>query len=571
MKKIFLAIICLTLWTSHAMAAPTTEEQMEKLTQEFLAHYNGVLPQGIKVSEDSTKIDINTKEFLADPVAKRYFEQMGKVLMAEKAADTQMKVEVNDLKLEEVSPVTQGLMRAKRNDGRRKAVGFPQTTFCSAIPYSYMSVDGENNPLRLSGVMYRPSPFQLNYSAELGVWNIITKIGAVGTLIVEGVKGLWNAVIGYSFDYGVLTCHPTVTTNDEAPTGKHPLDGDLNMFCSDYALVVCPDYCGYGLTGYKQHPYLVQGVTARNVVDGYIAALDLVKQNKVTGASGSWNFADDYYTDIIGYSQGGSVALATLRYLESGQVSDENLKRINLRNTYCGDGPYSPNATIKQYVEWSNSPDEKLREMEYPCVFPLIVQAAKQAYDNSCMRTVKVDSYFTQKFLDTDIINMIDSKNVPTWKINEVTSAAGTVRAEQIMSDKLLKQVEEYDENLQAYVTKNVLNTESNEYKCLTRAMDYNDLTKGWTPHHPLLFMHYNGDRVVPYCNMEEAKKNLPRDPNVKMVFVDTDETREKMSAIWDFIAVHVQDVFVNPDHGSMGKFFYMAVAAGTFEEMLEK
>ena len=126
MKKIFLAIICLTMWTSHAMAASTSEEQMVKLTREFLAHYNGELPPGTTVSADSTEININTMEFLADPVAKRYFEQMGKLLMAEKAADTQMKVEVEDLKLEKVSPVTQGLMRAKQ-DGRRKSVAIPHS------------------------------------------------------------------------------------------------------------------------------------------------------------------------------------------------------------------------------------------------------------------------------------------------------------------------------------------------------------------------------------------------------------------------------------------------------------
>lgn len=567
MKKIFLAIICLTLWTSHAMAATTTEEQLEKLTREFLAHYNGELPPGTSVNADSTEININTMEFLADPVAKRYFEQMGKVLMAEKAADTQMKVEVNDFKLEEVPATTQAAMKMKKGT-KRKSVAIPQLTFCLSVPYTYMSIDGENNPIRLSSIMYRPSPFQFNLNAKLGVGNIIWGLGFA---LIDLIKGTWNAAFGYTFDYGVLGCHPTVTTSVEAPTGKSPLDGDIKMFCSDYALVVCPDYCGYGLSEYRQHPYLVQGVTARNVVDAYIAALDLVNDKRISGASGSWSFASDFYTDLMGYSQGGSVALSTLRYLESGQVSDADLKRINLRNVYCGDGPYSPKATVKQYIDWSNMNDEKYNKMAYPCVLPLIVQAAKQAYDNDCMHTVKLDSYFTPEFLATGIVDMLDTKRVSTSQLNDVTTLAGTVKVAQIMSDNFVKQEEVLDTILNQKRMMNVFNTESNEYKCLMRAMEYNDLTKGWTPHHPLLFMHLDGDLVVPYCNMEEVKKNLPRDPSKKMVFTTPYEVKDKMTLIWELIADKVKDVFDNPDHSKIGVFFYIAAAAGAFEDMLSE
>lgn len=432
-----------------------------------------------------------------------------------------------------------------------------------------MSIDGENNPIRLSSIMYRPSPFQFNLNAGLGVGNI--SLWGFDLAIIELIKGAWNAVFGYTFDYGVLGCHPTVTTSVEAPTGKSPLDGDIKMFCSDYALVVCPDYCGYGLSEYRQHPYLVQGVTARNVVDAYIAALDLVNDKNISGASGSWSFASDYYTDLMGYSQGGSVALSTLRYLESGQVSDADLKRINLRNVYCGDGPYSPKATVKQYIDWSNMNDEKYNKMAYPCVLPLIVQAAKQAYDNDCMHTVKLDSYFTPEFLATGIVDMLDTKRVSTSQLNDVTTLAGTVKVAQIMSGNFIKQEEVLDTILNQKRLMNVFNTESNEYKCLMRAMEYNDLTKGWTPHHPLLFMHLDGDLVVPYCNMEEVKKNLPRDPSKKMVFTTPYEVKDKMSMIWDLIADKVKDVFDNPDHSSIGVFFYIAAAAGAFEDMLSE
>ena len=570
MKKIIFAIICFVLCTGYAKAETDKDEKIQQLTEELIAYFGGKLPTGITLSPDSTTSNINLKEFLTDSVSKRYFEQVGQIMLTEKAVENEMKIEIEDMRLEEIPEEIQEVsaLQRQQNQGPLKAVAVPQVTFCLSIPYTYMSVDGKNNPVRLSSIMYRPSPFQFNYTAKVGAVKWIF-ISPIATLVVELVKGLWNATFGYTFDYGVLLCHPTVTTSEEAPTGKNPLGDKLYMFCSNYAIVVYPDYCGYGLSEYRQHPYLVQGITARNVVDGYIAALDLIKENKATGASGSWNLASDFYTDVMGYSQGGSVALATLRYLESDQVSKENLDRINLRNTYCGDGPYSPIATVKQYVEWSNMKEDKYHYMEYPCVLPLIVQAAKDAYNSDCMRTVEIESYFTKKFLDTNILKDLDSKRVPTWQLNRNTTAAGTRSVDEIMSDKII--VKRVDENTGEMV--NDFNTESNEYKCLFRALEYNDLSKGWTPHHNLLFMHYDGDGVVPYCNMEEVKRNLTCDSSKKMVFIDAVDVRLKMithSPAWSLIAELVQKVYANPDHGSMGELFFLAAASGLFDDLVK-
>lgn len=558
MKKLLIAIISISLWAGQALAAD--EARIDSLAREFLAYCGNKTPRGVTFNADSTKYNIDLMEFIADPVAKRYFEQMGQCLLAENVVGSEKNIEIRGLSMEKIDLNERGVQRVKR-----RAVAIPQVTFCLSVPYTYMSVDGKNNPVRLSSMMYRPSPFQFNYSAKLGVGNFLFK-PALWTVIVEGVKGLWNYAIGYTFDYGVLGCHPTVTSSAEAPTGAIPLDGSIKMFCSDYALVVCPDYCGYGLSSYKQHPYLVQGVTARNVVDGYIAALDLVKQNKSKNVDGSWELASDFYTDLMGYSQGGSVALSTLRYLESGQVSSENLKRINLRNVYCGDGPYSPIATIKQYVDWANRDDDKYRLLAYPCVLPLIVQAAKDAYDNDCMRIVKVEDFFTPEFLATGIIENLNSKSITTEQLNAAAKGAGIFTIDQMMSKNIIKK-QLVTENGQTS-EKIVLNTETNEFKCLMRALDYNDVSKGWTPQHPLLFMHLDGDLVVPYCNMEEVKKNMKF--TKKVVFTDPYQVKEKMSPIWSVAANSMGNLENNPDHSSIGVFFYIGAASGTFEEMLK-
>lgn len=556
MRKMHLIALLCCLWSSIAHA--NNEARMDSLTQALLQHFGSQLPQGITVDEDH-KLHIQLRDFLANPTAKRYFEQMGQLIMEEKAAHNPHEVCIEGLHLDSIHLSPQATHRMMR-----KAVGIPQTTFCLSVPYTYMSVDGKNNPVRLSSIMYHPRPFQLSVSAEVGVFNLFLPALLVSA-IIDGVKGLWNTVVGYTFDYAILDCHPTVTSSAEAPSGVSPLDGDIKMFCSDYAIVVCPDYCGYGLSAYKQHPYLVQGVTARNVVDGYLAALDLIQSNRDQEATGSWGLSKDFYTDILGYSQGGSVALATLRYLESGQVSKTDLDRIRLRNTYCGDGPYSPPATIAQYVEWANGTDERYRKLAYPCVLPLIVQAAKDAYDNNCMRTVSVEDYFTPQFLATGILEKLNSKSITTDQLNALTFAQGLHTLDQVLSEKIVSMTSTAEGKPQLE-----LNTESNEYKCLMRALQLNDLTQGWTPQHNLLFMHFSDDLVVPASNMEAVRKQLKPSPNCKMIFTDPYEVKERMSTFWSTASEHIKNTLTNPTHATIGTFFYMAAASGALQEMIK-
>ncbi|MCQ2266335.1 MAG: hypothetical protein MJZ40_01320 [Bacteroidaceae bacterium] len=539
------------------MADIAPEQRMDSLTKAFLAECGGQMPRGIEINADSTRLQINLAEFIAHPAAKRYFEQMGKIVMTQRAMHSQMKIEIKDILLEKLA-----LTSNDAQSLRRKAVSIPQITSTTRIPYTYMSVDARNNPVRLSSVMYRPSPFQTTYVSEMGANNFLILPG-LAALLIDGVKGLWNAAFGYTIDYGVLSCHPTVTSTAEAPSGSMPTDEDVKMFCSDYALVVCPDYCGYGLSSYRQHPYLVQGVTARNVVDGYLAALDIAKDVKISG-SDNWSLAEGFYTNIMGYSQGGSVALATLRYMESGQVSAEDLKRINLRHTYCGDGPYSPLATVNQYVEWANSSNPRYSNLAYPCVIPLIIQAAKDAYDNDCMRSVRLEDYFTPEFLATGILDALDSKSITTTMLNAKSAEAHTTTLDRIMSDKIIQR------NAETGLIE--INAQSNEYKCLARALGYNDLSQGWTPQHPVLFMHYDDDLVVPYCNLL-AMKEAMAGATTPTAFITPHEALDLMKqdegGLWQYAETLVKKTLENPDHVSVGTFFYMAAASGVLDKLL--
>lgn len=113
----------------------------------------------------------------------------------------------------------------------------------------------------------------------------------------------------------VIGCHSTITSNAQCPSNfsNLPTLGEINMLAlfanvlSQKALVVVPDYEGYGSTASIPHPYCNRELTAEQVVTGAKAALSYY-ENKVTKMDPNWSSV------AIGYSQGGAVAAGVLRY-----------------------------------------------------------------------------------------------------------------------------------------------------------------------------------------------------------------------------------------------------------------
>lgn len=358
---------------------------------------------------------------------------------------------------------------------------------------TYQSIDGNKQPITLSAKVYLR-----DIDWRLILPNAYQKIKHI-----------------------LLSCHPTVTSNSEVPTGSTPVDGAI-LRMTDHdggVMVVCPDYCGYGVSSYAQHPYLIHDITARNCIDAVKEAIEKVKKGEfridpILGDDHVYELGD-YSTDIVGYSQGGATALACAKYLESEACPQETKDLIKYRRTTCGDGPYSIRATLNQYVEWGmpTPPTDPTkgkvrgtdwdRDLEYPCVLPLIVAAAKDAYQDGCMKTVEVEDFFAPDFLEeTNIMTMIRSKSTTTSDINS--------QVKRIWVDGLgrrLRPVDIFSENI--IKSDGTYNTETEQYKCLQRVMDWAELASGWNPQHPITFFHLKKDGVVPYKNYEAVRDGI--------------------------------------------------------------
>jgi len=111
----------------------------------------------------------------------------------------------------------------------------------------------------------------------------------------------------------------------------------------NYNLVIMPDYEGYGVTRERAHPYLYQELTARQVVDGVKAGIELYKSS--TSLSDIRHpIRSDFRTISCGYSQGGSVSMATHRFIEQNNLD----KELHFTGSICGDGPYDAIRTGQQ-------------------------------------------------------------------------------------------------------------------------------------------------------------------------------------------------------------------------------
>ena len=174
----------------------------------------------------------------------------------------------------------------------------------------------------------------------------------------------------------LIGCHITITDDAKAPSNfgisdaasdvgmlmMHAVDGDSP---SSKALVIMPDYEGYGGTVKRTHPYLCQELTARQVIDAVRAGMKLFKEQ-------NGQMADGWKTVVAGYSQGGAVAMAVHRMIEQQEgLADE----LHFCGSVCGAGPYDLIATFRQYVN-----DDKIY---LPAVVPLILRYRRARHDQS--------------------------------------------------------------------------------------------------------------------------------------------------------------------------------------------
>ena len=410
--------------------------------------------------------------------------------------------------------------------------------------YTYPSVDADGNPVRLSALMGVPMNTVVDDIAD------ILMSWPWGSSLISDIKiRPSNVVIG---------CHVTITSNWECPTSyerntsllgldNFRTDTGMMLFYTRYdllrqpcCLVILPDYEGYGLTKDRPHPYLYQELTARQCVDATRYGLALYQQ-KVTSEE-ELPLDDDWKTMCVGFSQGGSVSLATHKYIETNDLTDE----LHFAGSVCGDGPYSPVDHLQYYMTDDGSTtypfiktSHRKERVSMPIVMPLILKGMLDS--NPYMRQYAITDFLTQNFLNTGVIDYIEAKKNPdakdqysTGDVNEMfrlIKETGIHNGKQILQKDSLFPFDDGDNvhgNMRFMLTEKCLadfrrltkgeELQNDFMKDLVKALESNNLTVGWRPQKRIGFYHTTYDTVVPYVNL---LKFMERQSELTYYFAD--------------------------------------------------
>ena len=330
--------------------------------------------------------------------------------------------------------------------------------------------------------------------------------------------------------------HFTITADYECPSsednlkesslfavllkGKYALEMDPAQDYISRAVIIAPDYEGYGVTSDVPHPYLAQELTARQVMDAVDYGLQLYKKH--VDDQRALPFKSDWRSFGFGFSQGGAVALAVQRYMEE-QGLDEQLR---YRGTICGDGPYDLIATLRYYIEddgdsYGQHTDHRKGLNTMPMVVPMIIKGMIDTHPD--MKDHALTDYLSQQFLDTGIMEWLESKE---YKINDIHEMwyeqlqEGLDAGERQYTKEQMAELFQSPQENRVWARLDKLFTPAfYEYMSdaahfdavpaekgdacqdLHRALADNSVSTGWEPKHHIQFVHSKGDMVVPYGN----------------------------------------------------------------------
>lgn len=271
----------------------------------------------------------------------------------------------------------------------------------------------------------------------------------------------------------ILVSHYTVGSNAEAPSNCFSLEGTLVQL--GYGLII-PDYLGYGITSHMIHPYLVMDLTARNVVDMYLAVRP-------------WLDAVDRAPEkpeliLMGYSQGGANTMAVQHMIETEYGKPEDPQRIAIHRVFAGGGPYDVKATYERFVTTDTA--------GYPVAVPLVVQGMILGNNLSIQMSDMMQGWLCEKMDD-----WINSKKYCTSELNTLI---GTKVTHELL-------------------TKEAMDQKSEKVAELYKAMNANSIISyNWQPYAPVYLMHSMDDETVPYTNAANAK-NKWQYANIKYNF----------------------------------------------------
>lgn len=279
-----------------------------------------------------------------------------------------------------------------------------------------------------------------------------------------------------------IDCHATISADAQAPTvGGPAIMVSPELIPLMNAVVIAPDYIGYGESADHTHPFANVTLNGNTVVDGVKVAYDILYNLDK-------NVAVDRPSYILGVSQGGGVALSAQRIIENEVgLSDY----IHLQESYVGSGTYDFGKIFDVWThDWSSN--------SFPCgallgVLGMLDECADEFGD------IKMTDIFSDAFIGAGIIDAAESKTydnsqITTYIVQELQKVYGDmtfpVPNERVFSSAMMDEKSEVYQRVKSYFAR------GNAYMPFGAGV--------WVPTHKVNMFHSPDDEVVPYVLTEE-------------------------------------------------------------------
>jgi len=201
-------------------------------------------------------------------------------------------------------------------------------------------------------------------------------------------------------------------------------------------------------------------------------------------------------TIIMGYSLGGSAALATQKYYETYHANTVKVKEV-----YASSGAYNLEVAFEAFAKTGFS--------DYPAI-PSIILAFKHYY-------------FDDRGLELDLTQIFKGDLLANYK----DWYSGKYKSVEIM--------EMLGTDLHAYLHEDFfkpLDQQNETLKSLHPHLKENSLTEGWRPQAPIYLTHAKDDTFVPTECAEVAVKNLRR-AGANISYISYPGTHNTVGYLW--------------------------------------
>ncbi|MGB3587603.1 MAG: lipase family protein [Tunicatimonas sp.] len=275
----------------------------------------------------------------------------------------------------------------------------------------------------------------------------------------------------------MLAAHGTIADNQRAPSNLNFSQinaSGFELFASFGFVSVIPDYLGFGASSSLVHPYFDYESSAQSSVDMLKATQEFLTEQEIT-------FSNDLF--LTGYSQGGYVAVATLKYLDE---NPDELPNTEVVATAAGAGGYN----IRQGMEMI------LQGTTYPV--PANLAYLVYAYQQTNNWSRPLTDFFQEPFA-SQIPDLFDGSNSTGF----INSQLPTILNDLFQPDFLA----------------NIRNSSDSEFLTALEENSVHD----WAPQTPLRLFHDIKDDVVPAEVSENTFETMQQNGATEVLYFPYD------------------------------------------------